>query len=176
MATQACEDFPIQDLDQLLHMVIQVTPYLVAHKRVGEKWWEVVWVVQKAGFCKGRDADTLKNKVTSLLQWVENSSQLSSCTTLGHEAANDPVTFASPSGHLDKVVSMCHEVKDLSGVQREEKKKTQIVSQARSCTTAMMNTGHGKCKQMSRKNSVSPSDKENGPTDSSSFPDSTSDS
>ncbi|KAF8574644.1 hypothetical protein K439DRAFT_1624166 [Ramaria rubella] len=41
MGTRACETFPIQDLNQLLHAVIQVNPYLAAHKQVGEKWREV---------------------------------------------------------------------------------------------------------------------------------------
>ena len=61
----------IADLDQLLRAVIQVNPYLVGHLTVGEKWGEVAQVVQDAGYCKGRDVSTLKNKVQKLLSWVE---------------------------------------------------------------------------------------------------------
>ncbi|KAF8584777.1 hypothetical protein K439DRAFT_1616498 [Ramaria rubella] len=178
MVTQAHEDFPIQVLNQLLCMVIQVNPYLVVHKWVGEKWQEVMWVVQEGGFCKGRDADTLKNKVASLLQWVENSSQVSSCMALGHEAASDPATFALLSGHLDKVVSMHHEAKDLSDNQHEEKKKEKDVDcvVGEELRAAMMKTGCRKAKRMCRKDSQSPSNKENTAADPSVHVQSTSDS
>ncbi|KAF8586477.1 hypothetical protein K439DRAFT_1615161 [Ramaria rubella] len=163
MGTQACEDFPIQDLDQLLCVVIQVNPYLAAHKWVGEKWREVMRVVQEGGFCQGRDADTLKNKVVSLLQWVENSSQVLSRTALRHEAASDPATFASLSGHLDKVASMRREAKDLSDNQREGDKKEKDADRVagEELRAAMMNTQHGKTKCMCCNGSPSPSNKEN---------------
>ncbi|KAF8586346.1 hypothetical protein K439DRAFT_1615186 [Ramaria rubella] len=137
-----------------------VNPYLAAHKRVGEKWQEVTQVVQEGGFCKGRDADMLKNKVASLLQWVEFPSH----TALGHEAASDPVMFASLSGCLDKVASMHCEAKDLSDNQREE------------LHAAMMKTGCGKAKCMHHKDSPSPSNKENTTTNPSVHAQSTSDS
>ncbi|KAF8591029.1 hypothetical protein K439DRAFT_1611665 [Ramaria rubella] len=162
--TRAHEDSPIQDLDQLLHAVIQVNPYLAAHKQVGKKWQEVTWVVQEGGFCKGRDANMLKNKVASLLQWVENGSQVSSCMALGCEAASDPAMFVSLSGCLDKVAPMHHEEKDADRVAGEELR------------AAMMKTGCGKAKHMCCKDSLSPSNKENTAADPSVHAQSTSDS
>ncbi|KAF8591617.1 hypothetical protein K439DRAFT_1610920 [Ramaria rubella] len=178
MVTRAHEDFPIQYLNQLLHAVIQVNPYLAALKWVGEKWQEVTWVVQEGGFCKGRDANTLKNKVESLLQWVENSSQVLSCMALGHEAASDPATFASLSGHLDKVASMHCEAKDLSDNRCEEKKKEKDADRVvgEELHAAMMKTGHRKAKCMCHKDSPSPSNKENTTTNPSVHAQSTSDS
>ena len=68
---QAHADFSINDLDQLLCTVIDVDPYIAPQKRSGEKWHEVMKCVQEVDYCKGRDIDTLKNKVSSLLSWVE---------------------------------------------------------------------------------------------------------
>ncbi|KAF8578562.1 hypothetical protein K439DRAFT_1621234 [Ramaria rubella] len=146
MGTRAREDFPIQDCDQLLCAVTQVNPYLAAHKQVNEKWWEVMRVVQESGFCQGRDADTLKNKV--------NGSQVSSRTALGREAASDPATFASLSRHLDKVASMHCEAKHL-----KEKDADRVAGEELHAT--MMNTWCGKTKCMHRNGSLSPSNKEN---------------
>jgi hypothetical protein len=67
------EDFSRQDLDQLLRAIINVNPYMVARNKVGEQWKAVARKVQAEGFCKGKDLDTLKNKVNSLLQWVQVS-------------------------------------------------------------------------------------------------------
>jgi hypothetical protein len=68
-----CKDFSRQDLDQLLRAVINVNPYMAACNKVGEQWKAVARKVQAEGFCKGKDLDTLKNKVNSLLQWVQVS-------------------------------------------------------------------------------------------------------
>ncbi|KAF8574178.1 hypothetical protein K439DRAFT_1624527 [Ramaria rubella] len=121
-----------------------------------------MWVVQESGFCLGRDADTLKNKVVSLLQWVENGSQVLSPTALGCEAASDPATFASLSMHLDKVASMHREAKHLSDNQRDEKKKKDADHVAgEELHAAMMDTRCGKTKHMHCNGSPSPSNKEN---------------
>ncbi|KAF8577658.1 hypothetical protein K439DRAFT_1621935 [Ramaria rubella] len=165
MATQAREDFSIQDLDQLLHTVIQVNPYLVTHKRVGEKWWEVTRVVQEGGFCKGRDADTLKNKVASLLQWVENSSQVSSHTALRHEAASDPATFALLSGRRLHPCVVRQRISVTTSVRKRKKEKDVDHVAGEELRAAMMKTGHGKFKCMCCKDSPSPSNKENTATD-----------
>jgi hypothetical protein len=70
-ATRSREDFPINDLDQLLRAVIEVNPYIASRNKTAEKWREVAKRVQDAGYCKGRDPDTLKHKVINLLHWVE---------------------------------------------------------------------------------------------------------
>ncbi|KAF8575671.1 hypothetical protein K439DRAFT_1623411 [Ramaria rubella] len=65
------EEFSTHDLDQLLRAVIEVDPYMAPHNKVGERWKEIMKHVQDAGYCLGHDHETLKNKVASLLTWVE---------------------------------------------------------------------------------------------------------
>jgi hypothetical protein len=59
------EDFPLTELDQLLHAIIKVNPFIALKILKGESWKEVLKRLQTAGFCMSHDADTLKNKVTA---------------------------------------------------------------------------------------------------------------
>src|SRR5882672_10825410 len=65
------EEFSGNDIDHLLCVVILVNPYLVPHSQITDKWKEVTKIVQAEGTCIGRDHETLKNKVKSLLTWVQ---------------------------------------------------------------------------------------------------------
>ena len=64
------EEFSGNDIDQLLHAVILVSPYLVPCSQIMDKWKEVTKIVQAEGTCIGHNHKTLKNKVKSLLTWV----------------------------------------------------------------------------------------------------------
>src|SRR5882672_7660833 len=65
------EEFSGNDIDQLLRAVISVNPYLVPHSQIMDKWKEVTKIVQAEGACIGCDHKMLKNKVKSLLTWVQ---------------------------------------------------------------------------------------------------------
>jgi hypothetical protein len=67
------EEFSLKDVNQLLRMVIKVNPYMALRNQIGIKWKEIEGKVKAEGFCKGRDVNMLKNKVVSLLNWVEVS-------------------------------------------------------------------------------------------------------
>ncbi|KAF8525366.1 hypothetical protein JB92DRAFT_3093703 [Gautieria morchelliformis] len=96
----------------------------LANIPVGEKWREVAKRVQEAGYCKGKDVDTLKNKVTSLLNWVE---VLATQSVLSREAEGNPAVFASLLGRLDAMASMRAEAKELTDKQHDEAKKAKDV-------------------------------------------------
>src|SRR5882724_3823362 len=66
-----CEEFSANDIDQLLHAIISANPYLVPCSQITNKWKEVTKIVQAEGACIGHDHETLKNKVKSLLTWVQ---------------------------------------------------------------------------------------------------------
>src|SRR5882724_6260027 len=66
-----CEELLANDIDQLLHAVISVNPYLAPHSQITDKWKEVTKIIQAEGTCIGHDHETLKNKVKSLLTWVQ---------------------------------------------------------------------------------------------------------
>src|SRR6266481_963102 len=68
-----CEEFTATDLNNLLHVTIEVNPFSASRKLIGEAWKEVTQKTQAAGFCLGHNADTCKNRVTSLLAWCEVS-------------------------------------------------------------------------------------------------------
>src|SRR5882724_2419945 len=65
------EEFSANDIDQLLHAVISVNPYLVPHYQITDKWKEVTKIIQAEGACIGCNDETLKNKIKSLLTWVQ---------------------------------------------------------------------------------------------------------
>ena len=71
------QEFSSHDLDQLLGSVIRVNPFMALHTKIGDQWKEVTHIVQEKGFCQTCDPDTLKNKVSSMLAWVEVSQPLS---------------------------------------------------------------------------------------------------
>src|SRR5882724_2873600 len=64
------EEFLANDINQLLHAIISVNPCLAPHSQITNKWKEVTKIVQAEGACIGRNHETLKNKVKSLLTWV----------------------------------------------------------------------------------------------------------
>src|SRR5882724_3831531 len=66
-----CEEFSANDINQLLHAIISVNPYLAPCSQITDKWKEVTKIVQAEGACIGHDHETLKNKVKSLLTWVQ---------------------------------------------------------------------------------------------------------
>jgi len=43
----------------------------ITHSQITEKWKEVTQIVQAEDTCIGHDHETLKNKVKSLLSWVQ---------------------------------------------------------------------------------------------------------
>src|SRR5882724_3290515 len=65
------EEFLADDIDQLLCAIISVNPYLAPHSQITDKWKEVTKIVQAEGACIGSNNGTLKNKVKSLLTWVQ---------------------------------------------------------------------------------------------------------
>ncbi|KAF8481376.1 hypothetical protein JB92DRAFT_3132903 [Gautieria morchelliformis] len=67
----AREAFSLPDLDQLLCAVIEINPYMAPCAKLGEHWKEVARRMQENGCCLNCESDTLKNKVASLLAWVE---------------------------------------------------------------------------------------------------------
>ncbi|KAF8529936.1 hypothetical protein JB92DRAFT_3092736 [Gautieria morchelliformis] len=94
--------------------VIDVNPYIVPWKKVGEKWHEVAKRVQDAGYCIGRDPDTLKNK---------NGKVLAPQAALTHEANSHLAVFTSLSGQLDAIASIWAEAKELTDAQCVQAKK-----------------------------------------------------
>ncbi|KAF8498269.1 hypothetical protein JB92DRAFT_3125394 [Gautieria morchelliformis] len=65
------EEVTTIDLDKLLCAIIDADPYLVPCIEVGDHWKHAARLIQEGGFCQGHNVDTLRNKVTSLLAWVE---------------------------------------------------------------------------------------------------------
>src|SRR5882672_7524131 len=66
-----CKEFSGNDIDQLLHAVISVNPYLAPHSQIMDKWKEVTKIIQAEGACIGCDHETLNNKAKSVLTWVQ---------------------------------------------------------------------------------------------------------
>ncbi|KAF8521823.1 hypothetical protein JB92DRAFT_3110906 [Gautieria morchelliformis] len=100
-ARKTHEEFTTRDLDHLLAAMLAVNPYMAPCMKIGEKWREVATLVQEKGFCQNREADTLKNKVSSMLTWVEGGGKHSARSPLGRVLEQDPVTFAGLCGKLD---------------------------------------------------------------------------
>ncbi|KAF8589135.1 hypothetical protein K439DRAFT_1613025 [Ramaria rubella] len=120
---KVCEEFSMNDLDQLLRVVIEVDPYMAPHKQVGERWREVTKCVQAAGYCLGHDHDTLKNKVAVLLAWVEGGKPQQGCYPLGCEVEEDEVVVVSLSGKLDSVAGkklLAKETKEANKVEKAD--------------------------------------------------------
>ncbi|KAF8519250.1 hypothetical protein BU17DRAFT_66027 [Hysterangium stoloniferum] len=65
------EEFTTNDLKALLSAVLNVNPWMCACGESKDKWEEVSVLVKQANACEGRSADTLKNKVYSLLKAIE---------------------------------------------------------------------------------------------------------
>lgn len=65
------EEFSHNDLKALLNAVLEVNPWVCAYGETNKKWDEVKVKVDESGACAGRSADTLKQKVLSVLKAVE---------------------------------------------------------------------------------------------------------
>ncbi|KAF8520688.1 hypothetical protein JB92DRAFT_2894368, partial [Gautieria morchelliformis] len=122
---KAREAFSLHDLDQLLRAVIEVNPYMAPRAKLGEHWKEVARRVQESGSCLNREPDTLKNKVASLLTWVEGRKKKTPRSALGKEWERDPALFASLSGKLDAVQHLKLEAKGTREEQKEHEKQVQ---------------------------------------------------
>ncbi|KAF8510403.1 hypothetical protein JB92DRAFT_2940616 [Gautieria morchelliformis] len=119
------EAFSLHDLDQLLRAVIEVNPYMAPRAKLGEHWKEVARRVQESGSCLNRELDTLKNKVASLLTWVEGGKKKTPWSALGKEWERDPALFTSLSGKLDAVQHLKLEAKGTREEQKECEKQVQ---------------------------------------------------
>ncbi|KAF8585624.1 hypothetical protein K439DRAFT_1560470 [Ramaria rubella] len=109
----------------LLCAVIEVDPYMAPHNKVGECWKEIMKHVQDAGYCLGCDHETLKNKVTSLLTWVEGGTPRKARAPLGCDAEENEILAASLSGKLDSVAAKKLQVKETKEVDKASKAKAQ---------------------------------------------------
>ena len=65
------EEFTLRALEQLLGAVIDINLFMVLRSKIGNRWKEVAMIVQAKGSCQNQEPETLKNKVSSLLAWVE---------------------------------------------------------------------------------------------------------
>jgi hypothetical protein len=81
---KARADFLAKDIEHFLRAVIEIDPFMAAHSKVRARWKEIATRVQSEGFCSEREPDTLKNKVLSLLAWVEVSGCLDTISMLMH--------------------------------------------------------------------------------------------
>ncbi|KAF8517097.1 hypothetical protein JB92DRAFT_2907187 [Gautieria morchelliformis] len=122
---KARDAFSLHDLNQLLHVVIEVNPYMAQWAKLGEHWKEVARRVQESGSSLNREPDTLKNKVASLLTWVEGGKKKTPRSALGKEWERDPALFASLSGKLDAVQHLKLEAKGTREEQKEHEKQVQ---------------------------------------------------
>ncbi|KAF8481368.1 hypothetical protein JB92DRAFT_3039218 [Gautieria morchelliformis] len=93
--------------------------------KLGEHWKEVARHVQENGCCLNRESDTLKNKVASLLAWVEGGGTKTPQSALGKEWERDPALFALVSGKLDAVQHLKLEAKGTKEDQKEHEKQAQ---------------------------------------------------
>ncbi|KAF8523229.1 hypothetical protein JB92DRAFT_3094086 [Gautieria morchelliformis] len=86
MAWKVREEFSLKDLEQLLRAVIDINPYMAPRNKIGEQWKQVARLVQDQGHCLNRDVDTLKNKLGSMLAWVEGGEKDFSSLSTGKGA------------------------------------------------------------------------------------------
>ncbi|KAF8485580.1 hypothetical protein JB92DRAFT_2836828 [Gautieria morchelliformis] len=126
---KACEVFSLRDLDQLLHTVI-VNLYMCSHAKLGEHWKEVARHMQDNGSCPNHEWDTLKNKVASLLAWVEGQKKKTPRSALGKEWEHDPALFTSLSGKLDAMQHLNFEEK---GPRRSRRSAKNILRSGKGC-------------------------------------------
>ncbi|KAF8581727.1 hypothetical protein K439DRAFT_1618781 [Ramaria rubella] len=107
----------------LLRAVIEVDPYMAPHNKIGEHWKEIMNRVQDAGYCLRRNHETLKNKVVSLLTWVEGGKPQKARAPLGHDAEENEVLAASLSGKLDSVAAKKLQAKETKEADKADKAK-----------------------------------------------------
>ncbi|KAF8526620.1 hypothetical protein BU17DRAFT_82776 [Hysterangium stoloniferum] len=102
--TQRCkprEEFLTNDLKALLSAVLNVNPWMSRHGESKDKWEEVSVLVKQANACEGHSADTLKNKVYSLLKAVETQG-----ASTRNSLTRDANLFTAISGCLDSVAAL----------------------------------------------------------------------
>ncbi|KAF8529606.1 hypothetical protein BU17DRAFT_79628 [Hysterangium stoloniferum] len=95
------EEFTTNDLKALLSAVLNVNPWMCTRGESKDKWQEVSVLVKQANACEGRSADTLKNKVYSLLKAVETRG-----VSTRNSLTRDAGLFTAISGHLDSVAAL----------------------------------------------------------------------
>ncbi|KAF8497692.1 hypothetical protein JB92DRAFT_3146622 [Gautieria morchelliformis] len=160
-ARKTREEFTMRDLDHLLATVLAVNPYMAPRMKIGEKWREIATLVQEKGFCQNREVDTLKNKVSSMLTWVEGGKKHSARSPLGRVLEQDPVTFAGLCGKLDAVQHLKIQARDTLEELKEHTKEAQNVSRTSGESMRMnMMKGHAKAKR-TRSSRADDSGKEN---------------
>ncbi|KAF8523989.1 hypothetical protein JB92DRAFT_2827146 [Gautieria morchelliformis] len=151
---KAREAFSLRALDQLLCAVIEVNPYMAPRAKLGEHWKEVARRMQESGSCLNREPDTLKNKVASLLTWVEGGKKKTPWSALGKEWERDPSLFASLSGKLDAVQHLKLEAK---GTREEQKEREKQVQNAAKDVGETMRDAMVICQRPRQKQGCSPS-------------------
>ncbi|KAF8526787.1 hypothetical protein JB92DRAFT_3224854 [Gautieria morchelliformis] len=77
------------------------------------------------GFCQNQEPDTLKNKVSSLLAWLEWGKQKKARSPLGRELDGDPAGFTALSGKLDVIQHLKLQAKETRKDKREHAKEAQ---------------------------------------------------
>ncbi|KAF8481353.1 hypothetical protein JB92DRAFT_2837522 [Gautieria morchelliformis] len=96
--------------------------------KLGEHWKEVARCVQENGCCLNGESDTLKNKLASLLAWVEGKKKKTPWSALGKEWEHNPALFTLLSGKLDAVQHLKLEAKGTKEDQKEREKQAQNVA------------------------------------------------
>ncbi|KAF8516087.1 hypothetical protein JB92DRAFT_2829414 [Gautieria morchelliformis] len=86
---------------------------------------EVMRIVQPKGFCQNREPDTLKNKVSSLLAWLEGGKQKKARSPLGRELDSNLAGFAALSRKLDAIQHLKLQAKETCEDQKEHVKEAQ---------------------------------------------------
>ncbi|KAF8511344.1 hypothetical protein BU17DRAFT_97306 [Hysterangium stoloniferum] len=135
------EEFTTNDLKALLSAVLNVNPWMCAHGESKDKWQEVSVLVKQANACEGCSADTLKNKVYSLLKAVETRG-----VSTRNSLARDAGLFTAISGRLDSVAAL----KKLAEETREsDREKVKLAAEAQK--TAGLNLRDAMMKGHSRR-------------------------
>ncbi|KAF8519926.1 hypothetical protein JB92DRAFT_2828266 [Gautieria morchelliformis] len=167
------EEFTSRDLEHLLGAVIDINPFMAPRSKIGDRWKEVTEIVQAKWFCQNREPETLKNKVSSLLGWVEvwGGKKEKARSPLGKELDSDPAGFAALSGKLDAIQHLKIQAKDMREDQKAHAKEAQNrLRAAGEILRASMMHGHKpmatKRTRPSTPSSDGESTKENSPVDS----------
>ncbi|KAF8509951.1 hypothetical protein JB92DRAFT_3119384 [Gautieria morchelliformis] len=168
---KSCEEFTSRDLEHLLGAVIDVNPFMAPRSKIGDRWKEVIRIVQAKGFRQYWEPDTLKTKVTSLLAWLEGEKQKKARSPICRELDGDPAGFAALSGKLDAIQHLKLQAKETRENQKEHAKEAQNwLRAAGEILRASMMHGHKHMTMKRMRPSTPLSDgesmKENTPVDS----------
>ncbi|KAF8587538.1 hypothetical protein K439DRAFT_1614284 [Ramaria rubella] len=115
---KARAEFTYSDINKLLNAVLHVNPFM---------WQEVLKVVQDNGGCLGRDWETIRNKLKSVLKLVgePNAKAAFPQFTLGWELDSNPQKFAILSGRIDAVAAMKRHAEQVLDEERDQVKEAQ---------------------------------------------------